>query len=132
MSHQICTNASVIYAYGSCANKRSDKRVSCPRNLTDLMYPLISITQPLLYMILGIVFHKNSCQDFTPVHALSCGHKNVNTMQYLPLCLFGSLLYSPGCIFLSFLSNPIQMHYIPTKKTILTRYVVWHIQNTPK
>ena len=107
MSHQICTNASVTYADGSCANKRSDKRVSCPRNLTDLMYPLISITQPLLYMILGIVFHKNSYQNFTPVHPLSCGHKNVNTMQYLPLCLFGSLLYSPRCIFLSFLSNPI-------------------------
>lgn len=37
-------------------------------DLADLMHPLISISQPLLHMILVIVFHKNSYQDSTPVH----------------------------------------------------------------
>lgn len=59
----------------------------------------------LLYMFLCIVFHKNSYQDFTLVHP-SLVVIRMSTLWHLP-CLHGSMLYSPRCIFLVILSNPI-------------------------
>lgn len=105
-------------------------------NLADFMPPLISTTQPFHHVILVIVFHKNFYQDSTQCSHLSCGHKNVNSMQYFPpyhVCIPPCFAHQDVFFSLSCLSNPVDsMHYSSIKKAILTKYGVWNIQSTPK
>lgn len=121
MSHQKFTNISIIYADGSCANKRNNKSGQCQEvlDLADLMYSFIFITQPLLHMFLVIMLRKNSYQDPTQVSPLSCGPKNVDTVQYFLLYMSAFLHMFFIKTYISLCPNPIHStHYISTKKAI--------------
>lgn len=81
----------------------------------------------LLHMFLVIMFHKNSYQDPTQVLPLSCGPKNVNTVQYFLLYMTVSLhmlfikMYFPVChICLILLIQPRKQYIEKTPKHLTT------------